>query len=70
VPVVGALALCWEAARDTPPFSILCSVLYALRLGWLQPGGMDTQNWKAMFADRESDDDKNQWIYLGVLGLR
>jgi hypothetical protein len=23
----------------------------------LRPGGMDTQNWKAMFADRESDDE-------------
>jgi hypothetical protein len=27
----------------------------------LRPGGMDTQNWKAMFADRESDDE-NKWI--------
>src|SRR5215208_371787 len=44
-----------------PPFSILWSVLFAVRQARLRPGGMDTQNWKAMFADRESDDE-NKWI--------
>jgi hypothetical protein len=40
------------------------------RFARLLPGGVDTQNWMAMFVDRKSDDDENQWIYLGVLGLR
>jgi hypothetical protein len=49
----------------------LVSTIRALPgLTLLRPGGMDTQNQKAMFADRESDEDENQRIDLSVLGLR
>jgi hypothetical protein len=36
----------------------------------LRPGGMDTWNWKAMFADWDFDDEEDYRIYLSVLGLR
>jgi hypothetical protein len=36
----------------------------------LRPGGVENKNWMTVFANREFDDDENQWIDLSVLGLR